>query len=212
MSDTYLVSIILVSSLSLTWFAAFGSVTISPRPKINRLYRFDEKSDSWVPVELPHDLVTCNNGNCTVVGSIRQAPEEGDDLQRNGNNNSGRRMTKEIYKRLLPLRKRVSLTKMSDASIWITGESGSIYERFWNGMQWVIAPHDLPAYVEPAISVFFVNQTILALSEAGYLYQMYLVENSQLVWTKLEASVYHTATGEREQSTIKSGVVTNDGE
>lgn len=171
MSDTYLVSIILVSSLSLTWFTAFGSVTSPPRRKINGLFQFDEKSDSWVPVELPYDLVTCINDNCTIVGSIGQVPEKGKKLQ--GNEvDTGRKANKKIYKRLLPLRKRVSLTKMSDASIWITGESGSIYERFWNGVQWVIAPHDLPASVEPAISVFFVNQTILALSEAGCLYQV----------------------------------------
>ncbi|XP_021751529.1 uncharacterized protein LOC110717190 [Chenopodium quinoa] len=211
MSDAYLVSIILVSSLSLTWFAAFGSVTTPPRPKINRYFRFDGKTDSWVPVELPYDLVTCINGNCTVVGSIRQAPEKGESQPRNGDN-TGRKANKEIYKRLLPLRNRVSLTKMSDASVWITGESGSIYERFWNGVQWVIAPHDLPASAEPATSVFFVNQTILALSEAGYLYQMQLVENLQLVWIKLEASADHNTRGEIEQSLIKSGVVTKDGE
>lgn len=73
---------------------------------------------------------------------------------------------------VLPLRKRISLTKMSDESIWVTGESGSIYERFWNGVQWVIAPHDLPVFAGHAISIFIVNQTILALSEAGILYQV----------------------------------------
>lgn len=73
---------------------------------------------------------------------------------------------------MVTLRKRVSLTKMSETSIWITAESGSIYERFWNGVQWVIAPHDLPSSAGPAVSVFKVNQTILALSEAGFLYQV----------------------------------------
>ncbi|XP_021862194.1 uncharacterized protein [Spinacia oleracea] len=204
MSETYLLSIILVISLSLTWFAAFGSVTKTPpNPKINQYFRFDKKSDSWIPVKLPYNLVTCNNGNCTVVGSINQSPEKGDKTTR-------LKANKETYRRILPLRKRVSLTKMSDSSIWITGESGSIYERFWNGVQWVIAPHDLPVSVDPAISVFFVNQSILALSEAGFLYQ--LIENSQLVWTKLQPSVHQNLGEERELNMIKSGVVTKDGE
>ena len=73
---------------------------------------------------------------------------------------------------VLPLRKRISLTKMSETSIWVTGESGSIYERFWNGVQWVVAPHDLPVFAGHATSVFIVNQTILALSEEGILYQV----------------------------------------
>lgn len=72
----------------------------------------------------------------------------------------------------LPVRKRVSLTKVSEMSIWVTGESGSIYERFWNGVQWVIAPHDLPVSAGPAVSIFAVNHSILALSEAGVLYQV----------------------------------------
>lgn len=41
---------------------------------------------------------------------------------------------------------------------------------------------------------------------------MQLIDNSQLVWTKIEASVDHTAREQREQSMIKSGVVTKDGE
>ncbi|KAJ4972645.1 hypothetical protein NE237_005819 [Protea cynaroides] len=72
---------------------------------------------------------------------------------------------------LLPVR-RTSLTKMSETSIWVTGESGSIYERIWNGVQWVIAHHDFPTSAGPAVSVFIVNQTILAPSEAGNLYQI----------------------------------------
>lgn len=78
---------------------------------------------------------------------------------------------------VLPLRKRISLTKMSETSIWVTGVSGSVYERFWNGVQWVIAPHDLPISAGPAISVFIVNQRILALAEAGVLYQVLVASN-----------------------------------
>ncbi|XP_057515139.1 uncharacterized protein LOC130796775 isoform X2 [Amaranthus tricolor] len=209
MLDANLVSIILISTLSLTYFSAFGSIPSPARHKIDRFFRFDEESDSWVLIKLPYDLVTCNNGNCTVVGSIRQAPNRTENVRVKNGDSTARKANKEIYRRLLPLRKRVSLTKMSDASIWITGQSGSIYERFWNGVQWVIAPHDLPEYAESAVSVFFVNQTILALSESGYLYQMQLIENSQLLWTKFEARVDHN---EKEESVIKSGVVTKDGE
>ena len=64
------------------------------------------------------------------------------------------------------------ITKMSEASIWVTAQSGSIYERFWNGVQWVLAPHELPTSAGHAISIFIVNQTILALSEARVLYQV----------------------------------------
>ena len=64
------------------------------------------------------------------------------------------------------------MTKMSDDSIWVNGMSGSIYERFWNGIQWVITPHELPLQAGYAVSVFLVNHTVLALSEAGILYQV----------------------------------------
>ncbi|CAI9267877.1 unnamed protein product [Lactuca saligna] len=55
----------------------------------------------------------------------------------------------------------------------------SIYERFWNGVQWVIAPHELPVPDGYAVSVFWINHIVLALSEAGILYQMQQSENSQ---------------------------------
>lgn len=72
----------------------------------------------------------------------------------------------------MPLRKRISLNKMSETSVWVTGESGSIYERFWNGLEWVFAPHDLPISAGHAVAVFIINQMILALSESGNLYQV----------------------------------------
>lgn len=37
---------------------------------------------------------------------------------------------------------------------------------------WVIAPHELPASAGYATATFIVNTTILALSEAGILYQV----------------------------------------
>lgn len=83
----------------------------------------------------------------------------------------------ESFDIVLPVGKRISLTKMSEASIWVTGVSGAVYERFWNGVQWVIAPHDLPVSAGPALSVFIVNQIILALSEAGVLYRVLVPSN-----------------------------------
>lgn len=152
--------------------------------KTDRFWEFHEESDSWVEVELPYDLISCVNGNCTKVGSIDQAKrEEGDrgKEQRQDVCNQDGKMGKngadgvgEKHEVVLPLRKRISLVKMSETSVWVTGESGSIYERFWNGVQWVIAPHDLPVLSGPATGVFFVNQTILALSQFGLLYQVFL--------------------------------------
>lgn len=135
-------------------------------------------------MELPYDLVSCVNDNCTKVGSIdRTAGTKEENLEKvttkqkessKKNDDGGVDESSDI---VLPLRKRISLTKMSEASIWVTGVSGCIYERFWNGVQWVIAPHDLPMSAGPAISVFIVNQTILVLSEAGVLYQVAVASN-----------------------------------
>ncbi|KAK6144061.1 hypothetical protein DH2020_020881 [Rehmannia glutinosa] len=97
---------------------------------------------------------------------------------------------------------------MSETSVWVTGESGSIYERFWNGLQWVIAPHGLPVSAGYAVSVFIVNQTILALSEAGYLYQ--LTEDSQPIWVELTPDFDKSTSKETVQ--LSSGVISNDRE
>ncbi|XP_074292416.1 uncharacterized protein LOC141619286 [Silene latifolia] len=205
-------TLIILLSLSLSWFSVFGSPASQPRQEINQYFRFDEQSDSWVPVELPYNLVTCVNDNCTIVGSIREVEEKRvDGTEAIGDVNNGKK-EKQNYKRLLPVRKRISLTKMSETSLWITGESGSIYERFWNGVHWVIAPHDLPSSIGPAISVFMVNQTILALSEGGLIYQMQLTENSQLFWRDFAVTVGHNEVTEQKQIQVKSGFVTNDGE
>ncbi|KAJ8449442.1 hypothetical protein Cgig2_002239 [Carnegiea gigantea] len=167
-----LIIIIIWVVLPLTWVSAFGTfIKGETQQKSNRFFRFDEQSNSWVLVDLPYDLVTCVNGNCKVVGSIREAPESRAGVRNHAKEKTQGVQKKDSCRKVLPLRKRVSLTKMSETSIWITAESGSIYERFWNGVQWVIAPHDLPSSA-PAVSVFKVNQTILALSEAGFLYQV----------------------------------------
>ncbi|XP_043693547.1 uncharacterized protein LOC122644022 [Telopea speciosissima] len=192
--------------------------------KTDRFLEFDEKSNSWVEVELPFDLVSCINGNCTKVGSISQprkkedllekgfdAPEQGEDSKTMHND---RELAEESSDQvLLPVRRRISLTRMSETSIWVTGESGSTYERFWNGVQWVIAPHELPTSAGPAVSVFIVNQTILTLSEAGNLYQMQLIESSQPVWIECTPTLEHNPHSmETEPSSIliKSGVVSYD--
>lgn len=67
---------------------------------------------------------------------------------------------------------RVSMVRFSDVSIWITGQSGAIYERFWNGVQWVVIPHDLPAFSGRASAVLSVNRTMVAMSESGILHQV----------------------------------------
>ncbi|KAL2559605.1 uncharacterized protein Fot_04344 [Forsythia ovata] len=121
--------------------------------KSTRFWEFEEESNTWVEVKLPYDLVSCINDNCTIVNSIQQMTTKNEDQKgesvvsdkmEHGEKEDDKRGQKESSYAILPLRKRVSFTKMSDTSIWVTGESGSIYERFWNGLQWVIAPHDLP--------------------------------------------------------------------
>lgn len=153
--------------------------------KTDRFWEFREETNSWIEVELPYDLVSCVNDNCSKVGSIDQTG-----ATKEGHLEEVKTKQKETLKKkdgdggvdessdiVLPLRKRISLTKMSETSIWVTGVSGFVYERFWNGVQWVIAPHDLPISAGPAISVFIVNQRILALAEAGVLYQVLVASN-----------------------------------
>ncbi|XP_065867316.1 uncharacterized protein [Euphorbia lathyris] len=173
--------------------------------KTDQFWKFDEESSTWIEVQLPYDLLSCVNGNCTKVGSIDRKTE----LDEN-------RGTEEVAAEIIvvPRRKRISLIRMSETSIWVTGESGAIYERYWNGVQWVIAPHDLPILAGHAVSVFIVNQTILALSEAGILYQLKLGENSQPIWVAFKPDPDSNMTNEAEQSSvilIKSGSISHDG-
>lgn len=142
--------------------------------KTNRFWEFEEQSESWVEVELPYDLVSCVNNQCTKVNRIEGERKKKTEqhVEKQSEQRVDQDGSEEIPEPFLPLRKRVSLRRMSESSIWVTGESGSIYERFWNGLQWVIAPHELPVSAGYAVSVFIVNQTILALSEGGVLYQV----------------------------------------
>lgn len=164
-----------------SWCQQNPKADVKFEQKTDRFWEFDEQSNSWVEIRLPFDLISCVNGNCTKVGLIEQTKKSDDTLgglpttEHDGDfklKSEDKAAVEESSDEVLPRRKRISLTKMSDASIWVTGESGSIYERFWNGVQWVIAPHDLPLPAGSAVSVFIINQTILALSEAGILYQV----------------------------------------
>lgn len=189
--------------LSVNCFSILGSASWCPhdyvqqnnrqfQQKTDRFWEFQEQSNAWVEVELPYDLISCVNDNCTKVGSIHQVTKHKEEqlerkhgvtkqtesLKRKDDDGGVEEGNSEI---VLPLRKRISLTKMSETSIWITGESGSIYERFWNGVQWVLAPHDLHVFAGHAISVYIVNQTILALSEDGILYQVIKFESNNVL-------------------------------
>ena len=145
--------------------------------KTDKFWVFSEQTERWVEAKLPYDLLSCVNGDCRKVGSILQTEkqkvlelEDKLDEQKTSDENKDSKMESEVV--VLVQRKRVSLTKISETSVWVTGESGSIYERFWNGMEWVIVSHDLPVSAGSAVSVLVINQTILALSEAGKLYQV----------------------------------------
>ncbi|XP_074579716.1 uncharacterized protein LOC141836182 isoform X2 [Curcuma longa] len=175
--------------------------------KTNKFWEFEEQRNTWVEISLPYDLISCVDDNCSKAASIvdmdqKQAGLESEDEE-------------EEHDAALPLRRRISLTRMSEASVWVTGQSGSIFERFWNGVKWLIAPHELPGPTARAISVFIVNQTILALSEAGQLYQLQLNENSQPIWIQFMFESKESGRTEEESSSnvqIKSGVVSHDGE
>ncbi|XP_057480828.1 uncharacterized protein LOC130767820 isoform X2 [Actinidia eriantha] len=185
--------------------------------KSSKFWEFEEQSNSWVEVELPYDLISCVNDNCTKVGSINQVPKKRrDEVEREfGERERIIRKKGTVENLNSDVGKRVSLIKMSENSVWVTGASGSIYERFWNGVQWVVAPHDLPVQAGPASSVFIVNQTILALSEAGSLYQMQLSENSQPVWVEFMSTDNQSIIKEAEQNLatqLKSGVISDDRE
>ncbi|PWA41541.1 hypothetical protein CTI12_AA555130 [Artemisia annua] len=183
--------------------------------KTTIFWEFEEKSKTWVQVKLPYDLVSCVNDNCTKVGIIEPINEAKNSDQKSTiklsqeQDSNKKKKVKSDEKKIwnLGARKRLSVTKMSDDSIWVTGISGSIYERFWNGIQWVIAPHELPLQAGYAVSVFLVNHTVLALSEAGILYQMQLSENSQPIWVEfppiLDSSMW---------TQIKSGIISHDRE
>jgi hypothetical protein len=185
--------------------------------KTNRFWEYQEQSNTWVEISMPFDLMSCINGTCTKVGSITRKPasspvhsQEEEDARLDEEDEEDRNDP------VLPVRKRISLTRMSESSVWVTGQSGSIYERFWNGVMWVIAPHELPTSAGHATATFIVNTTILALSEAGILYQLQLNEHAQPIWTEMtfNSDQQFTNLGLKTQSQamrIRNGIVSNDG-
>ncbi|KAL6850459.1 hypothetical protein ACP4OV_021086 [Aristida adscensionis] len=190
------------------------------KQKTNKFWEYREQSNTWVEVSMPFNLMSCINDTCTKVGSIKQLEripghasvrsQEEEDARLDGDE------AEEINDPVLPIRKRISLTRMSESSVWVTGQSGSIYERFWNGVMWVIAPHELPTSAGYAMATFIVNTTILALSEAGILYQLQLNEHAQPIWTEMtfNCDQQFPNLGEKTQSQamrIRNGIVTNDG-
>lgn len=193
------------------------------KQKINRFWEFEEKTNRWVEINLPYDLISCINGSCNKVGSIENWGKKGgqnievkEQEKKSSRRDCDGKEREERFDQILPVRKRFSVNRMSEASIWVTGQSGSIYERLWNGIRWVVAPHELPTSAGPAVSVFIINQTILALSEAGMLYQLELNENSQPIWSefvlKFEPSIDATEAEPSPAVRIKTGAVSHDGE
>lgn len=106
--------------------------------KNTRFWELSEETNAWVEVKLPYDLISCINDNCTVVNTIQEPRKEAhkdgdktdgsdqrDSLGKNKKDDDGggkkqeRKMTSHPF---LPVRKRISLTKMSERSIWVTGE------------------------------------------------------------------------------------------
>ncbi|CAI9270509.1 unnamed protein product [Lactuca saligna] len=69
--------------------------------------------------------------------------------------------------------KSASLTRLN----WIKNKSQK-------RRMWVIAPHEFDVQAGYVVFVFLINHTVLALSEAGILYQMKLSENSQPRWVE----------------------------
>jgi hypothetical protein len=143
--------------------------------KTNKFWEYQEQSNTWVEISMPFNLISCINGTCTKVGSIKQPGSKPGPASVHSQQEKDLRLGGSAEERndpALPIRKRISLTRMSESSVWVTGQSGSIYERFWNGLMWVIAPHELPTSAGYATATFIVNTTILALSEDGILYQV----------------------------------------
>ncbi|KAI3687803.1 hypothetical protein L1987_81506 [Smallanthus sonchifolius] len=179
--------------------------------KTTTFWEFEQESNTWVQVKLPYDLLSCVNNNCTKVGVIEPVSDDQTRIELGQNKIEGQRKKKvktdERKIGALGSRNRISVTKMSDDSIWVSGVSGSIYERFWNGIQWVIAPHELPLQAGYAVYVFLVKHIVLALSEAGILYQMQLSENSQPIWVEFPV-ILDSSMAIR----IKSGVISHNRE
>ncbi|KAG8052647.1 hypothetical protein GUJ93_ZPchr0001g30865 [Zizania palustris] len=189
------------------------------KQKTNKFWEYQEQSNTWVEISMPFNLMSCINDTCTKVGSIEQLERRhghASICSQEKDTATGGGDQEDRNDPALPIRRRISLTRMSESSVWVTGQSGSIYERFWNGVVWVIAPHELPISAGYATATFIVNTTILAMSEAGILYQLQLNEHAQPIWTEVafNSEEQFTDHGEITQSQsmrIRNGIVSYDG-
>ncbi|GLJ51702.1 hypothetical protein SUGI_1098840 [Cryptomeria japonica] len=142
----------------------------------DRFWAYDTHSNKWTQLELPFDLLSCNNGNCSKIGTIQDLNQDNEnnspphDYNPNsreeqqfdeGSDDGVSLLAEEELGPPLVVRKRLSLTVMSETSVWITGY---------------------------AISVFAVNHTFAALSEAGNLYQLTMDANAQPLWVECTPS------------------------
>ncbi|KAK3280308.1 hypothetical protein CYMTET_11847, partial [Cymbomonas tetramitiformis] len=76
-----------------------------------------------------------------------------------------------------------AVMRFSDVSLWIIGPSGSVFERFWNGMHWVYIPHTMPNEADSAVSLHYLNHTIIVVSKQGNLYHRLMNDRDRkLLW------------------------------
>ncbi|KAL5221289.1 hypothetical protein ABZP36_026002 [Zizania latifolia] len=116
----------------------------------HKFWEYQEQSNTWVEISMPFSLMSCINNTCTEVGSIEQLERrhgrasissQEKDTETDGADQADRNDP------VLPKRRRISLTRMSESSVWVTGQSGSIYERYWNGIIIVLVNQDtFPIY------------------------------------------------------------------
>lgn len=74
------------------------------------------------------------------------------------------------------------LSVYSDVSLWVVGRSGSVFERFWNGMHWVYIPHSLPLGQGGAVSIVCINSTVLVRLRNGGVLQRAMGTDRKLTW------------------------------
>eukprot|EP00854_Cymbomonas_tetramitiformis_P004596 gene4596-5629_t len=80
-----------------------------------------------------------------------------------------------------------AVMRFSDVSLWIIGPSGSVFERFWNGMHWVYIPHTMPNEADSAVSLHYLNHTIIVVSKQGNLYHRLMNDRDRkLLWREWE--------------------------
>ncbi|GBG72662.1 hypothetical protein CBR_g12234 [Chara braunii] len=154
-------------------------------------WSYDRASNSWNPVDITHLLLESGGGvraEEEVEGKVGQKSNSKGESKVHGEQEDGRELANESsssgrYRSGLFLfnSATVSMAKFLETSLWMVGQSGSIFERYWNGIQWVYIPHDLPNVAGKAEAVMAINRTVVATSRAGILYQLQM-QDRQLVW------------------------------